>query len=151
MRITLTVETTLSPERVRSALLDFSERRPALWPGLDPKVYQVHEVGDTWALVTEGNKSPKIWARERYDWSKPDVVSWTVEESNFCKPGSRVMATIAPGANGGSRVDIDWERKPTGFTGVLMIGMMGLMGKSVLRTAMKKSFENIARLDAGGN
>ena len=32
--VEMDVETTLPPERVREALLDFSERRPQIWPGI---------------------------------------------------------------------------------------------------------------------
>jgi hypothetical protein len=32
------LETTASPEKVRTALIDFSERRPQLWPGIEPSL-----------------------------------------------------------------------------------------------------------------
>ena len=84
------VETTLSPEALRDALIDFSDRRPDIWPGLSRELYEVYSVGETTADVKEGNKSPlgPFWAREHYDWSDPDTVRWTVQESNFCAPGS---------------------------------------------------------------
>jgi hypothetical protein len=72
-RIELNVESSASPEQVIDGLTDFSDRRPDLWPGLNPKMYRVYEVGDTWADVREGN-SDAIWARERYDWSTPGMV-----------------------------------------------------------------------------
>jgi hypothetical protein len=42
-----------SPEAVRTALLDFSERRPELWPGLPADQYESYEVGDTWAEIRD--------------------------------------------------------------------------------------------------
>ena len=47
----------VSAERFIAALTDFSERRPELWPNLDAKYYELHELGDTWADVTEGTDS----------------------------------------------------------------------------------------------
>ncbi|MFL5735905.1 MAG: SRPBCC family protein [Actinomycetota bacterium] len=104
-KVEMDVETTLSPERVREALLDFSDRRPDIWPGITRSLYEVYSVGDTTADVKEGTKSPgmTVWARERYDRSDPETIRWTVQESNFCAPGSYVSATIRPGTRGGSR------------------------------------------------
>ena len=38
------VETAVEPARVRAALLDFSPRRPEIWPGITPSLYEVYEV-----------------------------------------------------------------------------------------------------------
>ncbi|WP_415856499.1 hypothetical protein [Sinomonas sp. G460-2] len=110
------LETTASPEKVRAALIDFSERRPKLWPGIEPSLYEVYSVGETTADVREGTKGPggKIWAHEHYDWSDPETVRWTVQKSNFSAPGSYVSATLSPGRGGGSIVHISWDR--TGST-----------------------------------
>jgi hypothetical protein len=120
MRVHYEFATALPPEDVVAALTDFSKRRPEIWPGLDPSRYQLHELGATWAVVTEGSRRPNVWARERYDWSVPGRVSWRVEESNFCGPGSGIVASIAPDTGGGSRVLIDWERVPTSAKGYLI-------------------------------
>lgn len=58
------LETSASPEKVRSALIDFSERRPQLWPGIEPSLYEVYSIAETTADVREGNKVPggKVWA-----------------------------------------------------------------------------------------
>src|SRR5262245_43265534 len=106
------VETPLSPDVVRTALLDFTERRPDIWPGLTRELYEVYSVGETTADVKEGTKMAlgTIWAREHYDWSDPDTVRWTVVESNFCTPGSYVSATMRPRESGGTRIEIHWER-----------------------------------------
>src|SRR5918993_611752 len=105
-RLEVDGQTSLSPEQVVAALTDFSPERPQRWPGISPEYYQVYSVGDTSADVREGTKQGPldIWARERYDWSTPGVVSWTVQESNFCTPGSYVKATITPHDGGGSNI-----------------------------------------------
>jgi hypothetical protein len=116
------LETSASPEKVRAALIDFSERRPQLWPGIEPSLYEVYSVGETTAEVREGSKAPggKVWAREHYDWSDPHTVRWTVQESNFSAPDSYVAATIRPGHDGGSVIHITWDRTGTTLVGRLI-------------------------------
>ena len=86
-RIEIDIESSASPERIIAGLTNFTERRPELWPGLNPKKYRVYEVGDTWADVQEGNND-KIWARERYDWSTPGTVRWTVQQTASPRPAT---------------------------------------------------------------
>jgi hypothetical protein len=146
--IDVTVDTSLAPEAVRAALLDFSERRPDVWPSLALGLYEVYSVGETSAEIKEGNNSPfgAFWARERYDWSDPDTVRWTVVESNFCAPGSYVSAT--PRARGGgSRIDIHWERTPTTFKGRLGTRIILLTkGKPIVASVEKA----LRKLEASG-
>ena len=120
------LETSLAPEAVRHALLDFTERRPEIWPGITPSLYEVYAVGETGAEIKEGTKLPigPYWAKEHYDWSDPQTVRWTVQESNFCLPGSYMSATIRPREGGGSHIDLHWERTPTTFFGKLIAAMI---------------------------
>ena len=76
-------------ERFIAALTDFGERRPELWPNLDAKYYQLHELGDTWAEVTEGTDVlGGVWARERYDWSEPGLVRLRLVDAMDFRPGT---------------------------------------------------------------
>lgn len=86
MQLELETETSLSPEQVVAALTDFTERRPKMWTGISPQLYEVYSVSETNADVREGTKQGplNVWARENYDWSTPNTVIWTVKESNFC-------------------------------------------------------------------
>jgi hypothetical protein len=81
VEIRFEVDTALSPQQIRAAATDFSERRPRIWSGIDPKRFTVHALGDSTAEVTEGSREfGGIWARERYDWSDPHlVVAWVLE------------------------------------------------------------------------
>jgi hypothetical protein len=138
--IDVVVETSAPPEKVREALLDFSERRPEVWPSLSPDLYEVYSIGETSAEIKEGNSSPfgAFWARERYDWSDPATVRWTVVESNFCTPGSYVSATPRAREGGGSRIDIHWERTPTSFKGRLGARIITLTkGKPIVASVEK--------------
>jgi hypothetical protein len=79
----------VSAERFIAALTDFSERRPELWPNLDAKYYELHELGDTWADVTEGTDMfGGVWAHEHYDWSKPGHVQLRLVEAVDFLPGT---------------------------------------------------------------
>jgi hypothetical protein len=146
-KVDIHTETTLSPEKVIAMLTDFSERRPEIWPGLWKDAYQVYSVGETSAEVREGNKSPKVWARERYDWSKPGVVRWEVLESNFSKPGSFLEATVTPKDGGGSNIDILWNRSPSSFIGFVALGAIlltrGAPVKSSINAALRKAEKEI--------
>jgi hypothetical protein len=84
-------KTRLSPDRVLAAARDFSEHRADLWPDVHMEHFTVHEMGETWADVTEGNPWPGmgiVWERLRYDWSQPGALKGTVIDSNLFKPGS---------------------------------------------------------------
>ena len=142
MRVHYEFTTSLPPEDVVAALTDFSDRRPEIWPNLDPARYRLHELGATGAVVTEGSKSPAVWARERYDWSVPGRVSWQVEESNFCRPGSGIVATVSPGRGTGSRVLIDWERIPSSLKGYLVAFAVRIAKDGAL--GFKAAFDKMA-------
>jgi hypothetical protein len=144
-RLELDVETSLPPERVREALLDFSERRPEIWPSIEPSLYEVYSVGETSADIREGTKLPftRIWANEHYDWSTPDTIRWTVTESNFSAPGSYVAATLHPRDGGGTRVHIEWERTGSTFLGRLLIRLIALTRGKPLASSMKKTLRGL--------
>jgi len=141
------VETTIDPTRVRAALVDFSPKRPEIWPGISPDLFEVYEVGQSTADVKEGTKAPgmTVWAKERYDWSDPKTITWTVQESNFCAPGSYVSATITPRDDGGSRVHIEWNRTPTSFTGRLTTLMIRLSKGKPVAASFQKALTQLER------
>jgi hypothetical protein len=142
----LQVQTSLPPERVREALLDFSERRPDIWPGLARSLYEVYSVGETSAEIKEGTKLPvgTFWARERYDWSDPDTIRWTVVESNFCTPGSSVSATLHP-HDGGTLIDLHWERTGTTAVGKLATRMIGATNGKPVAASIEKALRRLER------
>ena len=146
-KVELDVETTVPPEQVRAALLDFSPRRPDVWPSIEPTLYEVIEVADTHAVVREGSRMPggNMWARERYDWSDPQVVTWTVQESNFCTPGSYVSAAIAAAPDGGSRVHIVWNRTPTSIAGRIAASVIRLTGGKPVAGSFRRGMARLER------
>jgi hypothetical protein len=122
------VDTDVSSEVIREALLDFTEQRTKLWSQLDPSTYKVHWVKETSAEVTEGSPHPRVWSREHYDWSHPTRITWTAVESNFCLPGSHVSMDLAPRPEGGTTVAVTWERTPSNLKGSMSIGVVRLGG-----------------------
>jgi len=146
-KVELDVETSASPEAVRAALLDFSDRRPEIWPGIEPSLYEVYTIGDTFADVREGSKMPgtRIWAKEHYDWSASDLITWTVQESNFCAPGSYVSAAIAPRGDGGSRIHLIWNRTPTSTVGRLATIVIRLTRGKPVAASFRKALAGFER------
>ena len=54
-RVHVVDQTPVTPERVLEAARDFTERRAELWPDVHVAHLQVHETGENFAVVTEGN------------------------------------------------------------------------------------------------
>jgi hypothetical protein len=110
MRFDLT--TKASPERVLRAMTDFTDRRLEIWhKTLDPKVYEVRELGDTWAVAREGSPRVPFWVVLHYDWSDSRLIRWTEVESNHGDRGAGSML-IEPGDEGGSVVHVEWTTHP---------------------------------------
>lgn len=97
----------LPPSVVLAAARDFTDRRADMWPDVHVEYLQLHETGDDYAVVTEGNPWPigYVWERLRYDWSDPDALRGKVVDSNIFKPGS-TWELWATSDGDGSRVEI---------------------------------------------
>jgi hypothetical protein len=125
------LETRASPDQVRRALTDFSERRLRIWNRtLDPKTYELRDQGEHWALARESSPGSPVWVVSLYDWSDPQVVRWTFTESSY-GGGGEGLVRIAPREDGGSSVHAEWRtanarrQKPLLF--LVHHGPMGLL------------------------
>jgi Polyketide cyclase / dehydrase and lipid transport len=144
VEIRFEVDTALSPQQVRAAATDFSERRPQIWAAIDPKHFTVHTLGDRTAEVTEGGREfGGIWARERYDWSDPAVVVARVLDSNVFCPGSRWELRARPTAAGGSRVEWASLREPGSLKGRLLVLVLRVAGRPLLRGYLRKTLSRL--------
>jgi hypothetical protein len=144
-------ETPLAPERVLDAARDFSERRADLWPDVHIAHLQVHETGENFAVVTEGNPWPIgfVWERLRYDWSEPGWVKGTVLDSNIFKPGSTWELGATP-SHDGSRVEVIAVRHLKGFKGRLLTPVFPLgLAKQTVAAHLRHFLSTIEKLDAG--
>jgi hypothetical protein len=146
-RVSFEVDTKLSPAQVISMLTDFSPRRSELWPTLARELYCVHKITTTSAEVREGSLRPTLmWERDHYDWSVAGWVRWTVQESNYCKPGSYVQALVQEAEGGGSRVQVEWNRTGIGFKGKVLIALVVLIrGAIIRRKVFERAFARAAR------
>lgn len=105
LEVTVSAESSASPEQVLAAARDFSAHRAQIWPNVEAKRLEVHDRGDTWAEVTEDTMVLGVfWERCRYEWSEPTQITATVIESNVFKPGSSWQLQAAPRSDGGSVV-----------------------------------------------
>jgi hypothetical protein len=144
------VDTTASPDRVMAALTDFSPHRLELWPNIDRNYFNVSNVGEQSAEVTEG--SPVfggVWERGRYDWSRPGTVRIDVEDSNAFKPGSFWVYEVTPGANGGSHVHMEFDRRPRNFKGVFVGALLSLFGKQIFGKSLRETMKRIEATATG--
>ena len=142
--IDCTTTTAAPPERVLAALIDFSADRPRIWPGLDPRFYEVHDLGETSAEVTEGSAfAGGIWERARYDWSEPGAVTITVLDSNAFTPGGSWTYRISPDG-AGTRVDLRVERRGRTAKGRLLAALLHVTGRAVFCGDLRKTLAGLA-------
>jgi hypothetical protein len=149
-RLELDIESTLPPQAVIDALIDFSDKRPEIWPGIAPEFYEVREVNETDAIVKEGSVMPgmKIWAVEHYDWSNPGTVRWTVMESNFSTPGDYVQADVNPSGSG-SNIHITWTREGANAKGKFAATLIKLTKGKPVAASIRKALGKLEKQHQG--
>ena len=116
------------PAKVIGAMVDFSERRPEIWPNLTPRLYRVHALGPGTADVTEGTALPgmDIWERVTYEWTDSVVRSVLVDGRIF-RPGGTVEFRVVPHGDG-SRIFNDYDRRSHTLLGRCLGAMFQLSG-----------------------
>ncbi|MFL5756212.1 MAG: hypothetical protein ACJ77N_07900 [Chloroflexota bacterium] len=142
------LESSATPAAIIAGLTNFTDRRPEIWPGLDAKQYKVLMVGDTWADVREGSAS-SVWARERYDWSTPGRVRWTVQDSSFSTAGDFVEAVVTPRGTG-STVHMTWSRRGKSAFAKLMVALIVLTRGYLVRRSFAAGLRQIEAGSAVG-
>lgn len=145
-RIEYHAEGNVPPERVIEALTDFSPDRPKYFPGMTSNQFKLIELGDKWARVREGTGT--VWEEVRYDWSKPGLVTSTVEKSNFLHPGTTWEFKVTKRKDGGTRVEAVLERNFRGPQGWFVQALTYLpRSHAVFAYALRRTMET---LEAGG-
>lgn len=80
------MDSSMTPDEVMGVLTDFTPARVERWPSIDAEHFQVHDRGDTWAEITEGND--KTWENARYEWDPShNRVTVTTHDSTPFGPG----------------------------------------------------------------
>ena len=91
-------------------------------------------------------EGPDIWALERYSWG-PGWLSIKAEESNFCCAGDGTDLQITANEDGGSHVELDWERAAATPEWEPLMAVMAEQGEELLIMAYRDRLDQLA--DAG--
>jgi hypothetical protein len=147
--ITFSYDCSLPPRRVLEAAHDFTDRRSHVFPAVEAEHFEVHNIADEHADVTEGTGTGIgiSWERCLYDWSKPGSVTAVVTDSNVDVPGSSWTITAIP-APRGSRVEMTWARRfKQTRRGRLFGTAFRLAGRPIFRNYAQKIIDNIETLE----
>ena len=127
------------PEKVMAAMIDFSDRRPEIWPNLSAKIYQAHSVGENTADVTEGTDIPggRVWERVIYEWTDT-VVKSVITDGNLFQAGGTFEFRVEP-QRSGSRIHFSIDRKAKTF----MARLVGAFMQMSNGAPMKQSFNTV--------
>jgi hypothetical protein len=136
----------VAADRFIAALTDFTPSRPELWPNLDAKYYELHELGDTWADVTEGSEFlGGVWARERYDWSEPGVVRLRLSEAIDFKPGTEIVYRVTGRPDDGCHVAVDFQRIAATLRGRTVGALVQVAGARQFRKDLGVTLDRLSR------
>jgi hypothetical protein len=141
-RVVVDLDADVPAERVLAAAIDFSERRPDLWPNISREFWRLHDHGENWAEATEGSRA--VWARERYEWAGNSVVG-TTQDSNVWQPGGTWTLTAEP-RDGGSHVRVVLDRRFKG-RGWIFYPMVALFGRQMFERNLGKTLEVLRNSD----
>jgi len=148
--IHIVADSPLPPDRVLASGHDFSARRAQIFSAVRLDHFDVHDLGEDWADVTEGTPVGigVNWERCRYDWSRPGSVKAIVTSSNvYAAPGSSWELRASPTA-GGSRVEMIWVREFTrGPRGAIFGTLFRLAGKPIFGRYARETLEHLRTLD----
>ncbi|MFF5078085.1 hypothetical protein ACFY36_13615 [Actinoplanes sp. NPDC000266] len=141
--------TTLTPEQFVAGLTDFGPGRQKLFANSSDAGLKVHELGATYADVTEG--AGGIWERLTYDWSDPTRVTMKTTDSNIWGGDSGHTYTLTRQPDGTTTLDAvvvrDGKNLKGKFTGLLL----GSVGKGVLVKALHNTVKAIEARQASIN
>jgi hypothetical protein len=148
--IHVTTHSRLSPERVLAAGYDFSARRTEIFPAVSTPYFEVHELSQTAADVTEGTPAGAgiNWERCRYDWSQPGSVKAIVTDSNVYQPANSSWELRATPAQSGSDVEMIWIREFTHNPRGRIFGtLFKLIGTLIFTRQAKRTIRNLERVE----
>ena len=148
--IQVSTHSRLSPEKVLAASHDFSARRTEIFPAVSTPHFEVHELSQTTADVTEGTAVGVgiNWERCRYDWSQPGSVKAIVTDSNVYQPTKSSWELRAAPAKSGSKVEMIWIREFThNARGRIFGTLFRTIGKPIFTREAKRTISNLERIE----
>lgn len=128
------------PDKVMGAMIDFSERRPEIWPNLTAHLYRVHELGSRSADVTEGTALPgvEVWERVTYEWTDTFVRS-VVTDGKIFEPGGTVDFRVER-HGAGSRITVDYHRRSKTLLGRCVATLLQLTGGAPIKQSFRRVY-----------
>jgi hypothetical protein len=133
--------TTLTPEQYIAGLTNFGPGRSKLFGNSADAYLNVHDLGPSYADVTEGSSG--IWERLHYDWSDPSRVVLTTTNSNVWGGSSGHTYTFRRRPTGTTDIDVVVVREGKNFKGWILGLVLGTIGRSVLERAFENSIKAI--------
>ena len=149
--IHVTTHSLMRPDQVLAAGFDFSARRADVFPAVSLEHFEVHELDDSSADVTEGTPVGVgiNWERCRYDWSQPGSVKAVVTDSNVYEPTNSSWELRATPAQNGSKVEMIWIRHFTDDARGRIFGtMFRLLGRPIFTRQARLIIRNLERVEA---
>ena len=138
-KVTAHIQSSLQPAEVLRIITDFGPARSQAWPGVDDDHLKVHEQGEGFADVTEGNDT--TWERERYTWDAAGKkVAAETTDSNVWAAGSRWDYTLTP-VDGGTLVTVTLTRHGKNLKGKLIAALLPVVGKSVVTKSLSTALQ----------
>lgn len=128
------------PEKVIGAMVDFSGRRPEIWPNLTARLYKVHDVRPPTADVTEGTAflGLVIWERVTYQWTD-SVVRTVITDAKIFEPGGTTEFRVEP-HGAGSRISFDYDRRSKTLLGRCLGAALHLSRGAPIRQSWRKVY-----------
>ena len=128
------------PAKVIGAMVDFSERRPEIWPNLTARLYRVHELGPRTADVTEGTAlaGADIWERVTYEWTD-SVVRGVITDGRIFEPGGTFEFRVEP-HGAGSRISNDYHRRSKTVLGRCLGAMLQISGGAPIKRSFRQVY-----------
>lgn len=133
--------TTSSPAQFIAGLTDFGPGRSKVFTNSADAALTVHRKGTYDADVTEGGGG--TWERLYYNWSDTNIVRIKTTDSNVFGGASGYTYTLSPQPNGTTDVDVVIVREGKNLRGRVLAGVLGTVGKNVLRKAFVHSVKAI--------
>lgn len=103
--------------KVIGAMGDFSDRRPEVWPALTARLYQLHQLGDRTADVTEG----------------------TALDGKIFEAGGTFEFRVEPHGDG-SRISVDYHRRSKALLGRCIGAMLQLTGGAPIKRSFRQVY-----------
>ncbi|GIE36891.1 hypothetical protein Ait01nite_099360 [Actinoplanes italicus] len=131
----------MTPEQFLAAITDFGPGRSKIFGNSADEALRVHELGPTYADVTEGGGG--VWERLSYDWSDPDRIVMTTTDSNVWGGASGHTYTLTRRPDGTTILDAVVVRDGRNLKGRVVGFLLGTVAKPFLGKALDRTIRAV--------